>query len=94
MRPGGVNVTRTVCRIYAGVCVGTLVLLVMRMLGWLELPGRPGVVMADVLGMPWSLLVAQMSDPGAVGRVVLVAAAMALNLAIIFSVGRWLARRA
>lgn len=88
------RVTRTVCRIYAVACAATLVLLVLRATGWSEIPGRPGVVAADVLGMPWSFLVAQMSDPGALGKVVVVAAAMALNLAIIFSVGRWLARRA
>jgi hypothetical protein len=89
-----VRVTRAVCRVYAAVCAATLVLLVIGTLGWLEIPGRPGVLLADVLGMPWSLLVAQISDPGAVGKVVMGAAAMGLNLAIIFSVGRWLAQRA
>lgn len=88
------KVTRAVCRVYVVACAATLVLLVVRAAGWLEVPGRPGVFLADVLGMPWSLLVAQMSDPGAFGKVALVAAAMALNLAIIFQVGRWLARRA
>ncbi|HEY0647283.1 hypothetical protein [Phenylobacterium sp.] len=88
------KVTRTVCRIYAAICAATLVLLIIGTLGWLGIPGRPGVLLADVLGMPWSLLVAQVSDAGAVGKVVMGAAAMALNLAIIFSVGRWLTRRA
>ena len=87
------KVTRAVCGIYAVACAATLILLVLRAIGWLEIPGHPGVVAAVVLGMPWSFLAAQTSDPGALGKVVLVAAAMALNLAIIFSVGRWLARR-
>ena len=88
------RVTRAVCRVYAAACAAALLLLIVGMLGWLEIPGRPGMLLADVLGMPWSLLVAQVSDPGVVGKVVMGAAAMALNLAIIFSVGRWLTRRA
>ena len=88
------KVTRTVCKVYAAACAAALLLLVIGTLGWLEIPGRPGVLLADVLGMPWSLLVAQVSDPGVVGKVVMGAAAMALNLAIIFSVGRWLTQRA
>lgn len=88
------RVTRTVCRVYVAACAAALLLLVVRGVGWLEIPGRPGVLLTDVLGMPWSLLVAQVSDPGAVGKVVMGAAAMALNLAIIFSIGRWLTRRA
>jgi len=89
-----VKVTRAVCTVYAAVCFAVLVAIAAGALGWLGLAHRWAATLAEVLGMPWSLLVAQMSDPGAVGKVVLVAAAMALNLAIIFSVGRWLASRA
>jgi hypothetical protein len=88
-----VKVTRAVCTVYAAVCFAVLVAIAAGALGWLGLAHRWAAALAEVLGMPWSLLVAQMSDPGAVGKVVLVAAAMALNLAIIFSVGRWLANR-
>lgn len=83
--------TRTVCAVYVTACFLALVLTVATAVGWLA--RGPAGLFADVLGMPWSLLVDQMADPGVVGEVVLVAAAMALNLAIIFSVGRWLAER-
>ena len=84
--------TRAVCAVYAGVCL-TVLLIAAGALGWLGLARGWAVPLADLLGMPWSLLVAQMADPGALGRVVLGAAAMTLNLAIIFQIGRWLARR-
>ena len=87
------KVTRAVCTVYAAVCFAVLVAIAAGALGWLGLAHGWAAALAEVLGMPWSLLVAQMSDPGAVGKVVLVAAAMVLNLAIIFSVGRWLASR-
>lgn len=87
------RVTRAVCVAYAATCLAALMLIGAGALGWFgRSRGWAGTV-ADLLSMPWSLLVAQMSDPGAVGRVVLGAAAMTLNLAIIFSVGRWLADR-
>lgn len=44
---------------------------------------------ADVLGFPWSFLVRQIADPGAFGEVMLRAAGMALNLAILAAIGRW-----
>lgn len=84
--------TRAVCAVYAGVCLAVL-LIAAGALGWLGLARGWAVPLADLLGLPWSLLVAQMADPGALGRVVLGAAAMTLNLAIIFQIGRWLARR-
>ncbi len=87
------RVTRAVCAIYAAVCIAALVAVAAGALGWLSLTRGWAGALAELLGMPWSLLVAQMSDPGAVGKVVLVAAAMVLNLAIIFAVGRWLANR-
>lgn len=87
------KVTRAVCAVYALVCLAVLVAIAAGALGWLGLADS-WAALAGLLGMPWSLLVAQMSDPGVIGKVVLVAAAMALNLAIIFSVGRWLANRA
>lgn len=85
--------TRAVCAVYAGVCL-TVLLIAAGALGWLGLTRGWAVSLADLLGLPWSLLVAQMADPGVVGRVVLGAAAMTLNLAIIFQIGRWFARRA
>ena len=89
------RVTRAVCAVYVVACVAALLLVVAGSLGWLGGPPGPLVgLVADLLGMPWSLLAAQVANAGVFGRVVLVAAAMALNLAIIFSVGRWLARRA
>ncbi len=87
------RVTRAVCAVYAAVCSAVLVAVAAGALGWLSLTRGWAGALAELLGMPWSLLVAQMSDPGAVGKVVLGAAAMVLNLAIIFSVGRWLASR-
>ena len=87
------KVTRAVCGIYAAACFAALALMLAGALGWQTLDGRPGVHLTDLLAMPWSLLVDQMSDPGMVGKLVLGAAAMALNLAIIFSIGRWLANR-
>lgn len=83
--------TRAVCVAYVAACLFALLLAVATTLGWLA--RGPAVALTELLGMPWSLLVAQMDEPGAVGELVLVAAAMALNLAIIFSVGRWLAQR-
>ena len=83
--------TRVVCAAYVAACILTLLLTIATGLGWLA--RGPAGTLADVLGAPWSLLVAQMADPGAVGELVLVAAAMALNLAIIFAIGRWLAGR-
>jgi hypothetical protein len=88
-----VRVTRAVCAVYAAVCFAVLVAIAAGALGWLGLSQGWAAALAELLSMPWSLLVAQMSDPGAVGKVVLGAAAMVLNLAIIFSVGRWLANR-
>ena len=88
------KVTRAVCGIYAVACFAALALMLTGALGWQTLAERPGVHLTGLLGMPWSLLVDQMSDPGMVGKLVLGAAAMALNLAIIFSIGRWLASRA
>lgn len=87
------RVTRAVCTVYAVVCTSVLLAIAAGALGWFGLKRGWAAPVADALGMPWSLLVGQMSDPGAVGRLVLVAAAMALNLAIIFSIGRWLANR-
>jgi hypothetical protein len=89
------RVTRAVCTVYVVVCLGALFLIPAGALGWLggERDSMAGLF-PHLLGMPWSLLVAQVANAGVFGRVVLVAAAMALNLAIIFSVGRWLARRA
>lgn len=87
------RITRAVCAVYVAACLAALALAATGALGWMELSREPAAI-ADLLSMPWSLLVAEMADPGAVGKVVLVAAAMALNLAIIFSIGRWLARRA
>lgn len=87
------KVTRAVCAAYAATCVSVLVLIAAGALGWLSLARGWAAAVADVLGMPWSYLVAQMSDPGVLGRLVLGAAAMALNLAIIFQIGRWLAAR-
>lgn len=84
--------TRAVCAAYVAACVLTLLLTAATGLGWLA--RGPAGTLADVLGAPWSLFVSLMADPGgAVGELVLVAAAMALNLAIIFAVGRWLAGR-
>jgi hypothetical protein len=88
-----VKVTRAVCTVYAALCSAVLVTIAAGAVGWLGLAYGWAGALAELLGMPWSLLVAQMSDPGAVGKVVLVATAMVLNLAIIFSVGRWLANR-
>ena len=85
--------TRAVCAVYAGVCFAVLLLIAGGTLGWLGLARGWASPVAHVLGMPWSLLVAQMADPGLIGRMVLGAAAMTLNLAIIFHVGRWLARQ-
>jgi len=87
-----VKATRAVCAVYAGTCLAVL-LMAAGALGWLGLTRGWAVPLADLLSMPWSLLLAQMADPGAVGRVVLGAAAMTLNLAIIFQIGRWFARR-
>ena len=87
------RVTRVVCVAYAATCLTVLLSVGAGALGWLSLSRGWAATVADLLSMPWSLLVAQMSDPGAVGEVVLGAAAMTLNLAIIFSVGRWLADR-
>jgi len=88
-----VKVARAVCAVYAGLCLTVLLLFAAGVLG-VGLARGWAPPLADLLGMPWSLLVAQMSDPGAFGKLVLGAAAMALNLAIIFQVGCWLARRA
>lgn len=88
------RITRAVCGVYAAACFAALALMLAGALGWRTLESRSGADFTDLLGMPWSLLVDQMSDPGMVGELVLGAAAMALNLAIIFSVGRWLAQRA
>jgi hypothetical protein len=88
-----VKVTRAVCTAYVVACVAVMLLVAAGALAGFELARGWATALADVLGMPWSLLAAQMSDPGAVGRMVLGAAAMTLNLAIIFQVGRWLAAR-
>lgn len=85
------KVTRAVCAAYACACLFALILTVANGLGWLA--SNLASTLTDVLGAPWSLLVARMADPGAVGELVLVAAAMVLNLAIIFATGRWLAQR-
>jgi len=88
-----VRVARAVCAVYVVVCLAALLLIPADALGWLG--GHPlAGLLADLLSMPWSLLVAQVADAGVFGRMMPAAAAMALNLAIIFSVGRWLARRA
>lgn len=87
------KVTRAVCAAYAAICLTVLLLVGAGAVVGFEVARGLGATLANVLSMPWSLLVAQMSDPGAVGRVVLGAAAMTLNLAIIFQVGRWLAAR-
>ena len=89
------RVTRAVCAVYVVLCLAALLLIPAGALGWLG--GQPDSLaglFADFLGMPWSLLVAQAPVADVFGRVATLAAAMALNLAIIFSVGRWLARRA
>lgn len=83
--------TRTVCAVYVTACLLALFLTAATAVGWLA--RGPAGWFADLLGLPWSLLVGQMADPGVVGEIVLVAAAMTLNLAIIFAVGRWLAER-
>jgi hypothetical protein len=87
-----VKVTRAVCAVYVAACLAALALAAIGAAGWMDVTQEPAAI-ADLLGMPWSLLVAGIADAGAVGKVVLVAAAMALNLAIIFSTGRWLATR-
>lgn len=83
--------TRAVCTAYVSVCIVALLLTAATGLGWLA--RGPAGALSDVLSAPWSLFVGQMQDPGAVGELVLVAAAMALNLAIISSIGKWIARR-
>ena len=89
------RITRAVCAAYVVACTGALFLILAGALGWLgREPGSVAGVFAQLLGLPWSLLAAQVANAGVVGRIVLVAATMALNLAIIFSIGRWLARRA
>jgi hypothetical protein len=88
-----VKATLAVCTVYVVACCAALAAMAVGALGWETPASRPGLRMTDLLGMPWSLLVGRMADPGAFGRLVLGAATMALNLAIIFTVGRWLARR-
>ena len=88
------RLTKAVCAIYVVACLGALFLIPASAHGWLGLaPDSPVVAFAKLLSLPWSLLLAQVATQGVFGTVMLVAAAMALNLALIFAVGRWLARR-
>lgn len=80
---------------YVLACLAALFLIPASAHGWLGVEPDPlAGLFAYLLGLPWSVLLAQVANAGLVGNLVLVATAMALNLAIIFAIGRWLTRRA
>ena len=79
---------------YAAACLFALLLIPAGAFGWFGVTADPVAgVPAYVLGLPWTLLAAQMdADPDVTWAVLLTAAAMSLNLAIVVEVGRKLVR--
>ena len=89
------RLTRAVCALYVAVCLVALFLIPASARGWFGVEPDPlAGVFAYLLSLPWSLLAARVAGASEFGNMVLIATAMALNLAIIFAVGRWLAHRA
>ena len=87
--------TRLVCAAYVAACILALFLIPASARGWFGVERDPlAGVFAYLLSLPWSLVAARVAGASEFGNMVLIAAAMTLNLAIIFAVGRWLARRA
>ncbi|MDZ4373178.1 MAG: hypothetical protein U1C74_17380 [Phenylobacterium sp.] len=85
---------RTVCVAYVVACGAALATAALGSAGWLQVEARRAAdLVVIVLGLPWSLLARQVPGAGPVGHLVMGAAAMALNLAIVSTAARGLARR-
>ncbi|ODT89866.1 MAG: hypothetical protein ABS78_00580 [Phenylobacterium sp. SCN 70-31] len=74
---------RLACIAYVAACAAALAAGAVVAVGWMGPgPGRVALAVVFGLSLPWSLLAYEVAGAGPVGRLVMSAAAMALNLAI------------
>lgn len=82
-----------VAGLYILLCAGALLLVPASAYGWLGVEPDPlSGVFAFVLALPWVMLATALTAPPMWLTLAIMVLGMAINVAIILAIGRWLAR--
>ena len=86
-------VFRVLAALYALLCLIALLLVPASIYGWFGVAQDPlGGVFAILLALPWSAALGHLPTLGTAATMILLAAAMALNILILLGIGKLVAR--